>query len=386
MPLQTKTYEQFLSDIVTTWASLLYLSPNLRSGDPLLAVFQSVVLGGLIFVQSQAVRVNKLTRAATSDGPDLDSWMNDFSFPRKPAQYASGTVQFSVNRVLNSVVKVPIGAIIQTKDATIQYQVVVDTTKTAYSPTDNAYILPANDLSIDVQVQAVEPGASQNVQVGALSQIVSTMTGINNVTNLAPIENGQDPEVDDAYRSRFKLFINSVNGKATPGGILSAALDVPGVVAAALIENQDQYGTARRGYGVVVVDDGSGAPSSTLLNTVFEAIFQAVRGFTIGFVVVGPTKVSVNIALNIRINPAAQNPSQVQLNATNAVIDYVNSLQIGEELYLENLAYVAKFSDPVNVLSVQPGSTKINNSAADLIVSPQSVIRTDNTRTNIGTY
>jgi uncharacterized phage protein gp47/JayE len=387
MSLQTNTYDQFLSNIVTTWAQLLRLSPNLQSGDPLLAVFQALVLGGFIFVQSQVKTVNLLTRAATSSGADLDTWMADFSFTRLPAIAASGTVQFSVNRVLSSNVKIPLGTIIQTLDATIQYQVIADLNQSAYTPSQNAYVLPAGDLEINVTVQAVKTGSAQNVQVAALNTLVSSISGINNVTNLAAFQNGADAESDAAFRNRFKLFINSVNGKATPGGIYSAALNTPGVVACSVIENFDQYGNPRPGYGTIVVDDGSGNPTSDLLNTVFNNVF-VVRGFTTEIAVVGPTKVNVAISLNVKIVipiGSIKTQSTVLTAVEFAIIDYVNSLEIGDTLYLSEIIFAAMNADPT-VKAVQPGATTLNSAQADLVATPQEVIRTDNTRIAVGTY
>lgn len=384
MPLPTKTYEQYLSDIISTWAGILFLNPNLQSGDPLLALFQALVLGGFMFQQAQIIAVNKLTRAATSTGADLDSWMADFSFPRKPAAFATGQVQFSVNRVLSSNVSVPVGTVIQTLDGSIQYQVIADTNQSAYQSQLNAYVLPAGQLMINATVQAVTAGSASNVQVGALSQLVSAVTGINNVTNLADIMNGADPESDPAYRLRFQLMINSVNGKATLGGVYSAAIDVPGVQAVKIIEGYDQYNYPRVGYGTIVIDDGSGSPPSSLLDTVFKAVFP-VRGFTAGFVVIGPTKVNITIQLNIRINPNATDPSQITKNVEFAVIDYINSLEIGDTLYLENVSQVAKDADS-NVIAVEAGSTKINDAQADLVPTNHGVIRTDNTMVTIGSF
>lgn len=387
MPLLTKSYEQFLSDILTFWASIVNLSPNLQSGDPLLAIFQSHVLCGLIFIQSQVVAVNKLTRAATSKGPDLDSWNADFSFPRLPAIKASGTVQFSVRSVLGTNVLIPPGTILQTIDGSIQYDVIADTNQSAWSAIQNAYVLSAGFLQMNATVQAVNAGSASNVQAGALAQIVSVITGISFVTNLAPILNGADPEQDQPYRDRFKMFINAVNARTTPLGILSAARDTPGVVATTLIENQDRYGNFQPGYGVVVIDDGSGSPTSELIAAVTQAVAAVnspTRGFTIQILVIGPTLENVTTALNVRINPSADQ-GQVVLNVENAVLDYVNSLEIGVPLMLENISFIARGADP-NVTSVQAGSVRINAEAADYLGTNQTIIRTNNLLTVIGIY
>ena len=187
-----------------------------------------------MFLQSQAVAVNKLTRAATSEGADLDTFMADFSFPRLPATYAGGVVKFGVNQVKSNDVLIRLGTIIQTEDGTIQYEVIADSNQSGYSDEQGSYILTAGQLSVNVAVKAKLPGSSSNVQAGVLKQIVTGGVGASSVTNLIPIDNGAEAESDEAYRERFKLFINAVNARTTGAGILSAALNTPGVVAVSL--------------------------------------------------------------------------------------------------------------------------------------------------------
>lgn len=394
MPLTTKSYEQFLSDLLVTWAANVYLKtgypivPNLESGDPLLALFQAHALAGLEFIQSQVVTVNLLTRAQSSRGADLDSFMAQFKFPRKPAAYATGPVKFSVRTVQATNILIKPGVVIQTVDGKIKYQVIEDVNKTAWSTTLGGYVLPAGELQVEVTVRAVEAGRAANVNAGTLVQIASQVTGIAFVTNLVPMENGADPESDAAYRIRFQLFINTVNKRTTPGGILSEALAVPGVVACKLVENEDTNGNPQPGYGYLVIDDGSGQPPSPLVATVQEQVFSRwakCRGLCIEGLTVPAERSLVTIALNVKVNPDAPAEATVLLDVKNAILNYVNALEIGETLYLHKLTGWALAANPW-VVTVQPGSVKINNTAADFTVTNKVVVRTDTLHTTIGTY
>ena len=390
MPFQTKTYPQFLSDILTSWAGLLTailqtpISPNLPSGDPSLAYFESLVLCGLMFVQSQAQAVNLCTRAATSVGPDLDTWMADFSFYRKPAIFATGTVQFSLRTVNSSNIIIPLGSVVQTYNGAIQYQVIADSNKPAWNPSLNAYVITAGQLSANVTVQALVTGAAQNVQAAQLNTMASSVTGISFVTNVAPILNGADPELDQPLRDRFKLWVQSVNGKATPGGVYSAAINVPGVVAISELENQDINGLFQPGYGILVVDDGTGSPTASLVAAV-QAAVEPIRGNFTQWLAVPSVVANLSILLNVHFlsSANAQAQSVGLLNVLNAVLDYVNSLEIGTPLRLENVSSVAKGADP-NVDYVQAGSVRINGAAADYIATSQQVLRSNNILTTIG--
>ena len=385
MALQTKTYEQFLSDIITSWASALNLSPNLQAGDPLLAIFQSIVLCGLMFIQALCVRIEQLTRAQTSNGADLDSWNAQFSFSRIGAIQATGQVQFAVRNVSSSNILVAAGTVVQTIDGKVQYQVIADANQAAWNAAQNAYVLTAGQLTLSATVQAVVAGSASNVQVGALSVFASTSNGINIVTNLSPIENGADAESDDSYRTRFKAFINAVNARTTPLGYYSAAINTPGVKAVKLVENQDRYGNAQPGYGFLVIDDGSGAPSAALIAAVTAAtslVNSPTRGMCIQSLVIGPTLLTVPITLNVKVDPSYSSPA-VLLAAELAVIDYIDALEIGDPLYIDNVAYAAKVP---GVIAVQNGSVSINSVNADYLGTPQSVIRTNNAIVTIGTW
>lgn len=391
MPLLTKTKDQFLSDIVSSWASLLLLSPNLQPGDPLLAVFEAHVLGGLLFVQSQAVAIDKLTRAQTSVGADLDSWMAQFGFTRLPPTKASGTVTFSLRNVSQTNIELKAGTIIQTSDAKIKYQVIGDTNKPTWSPALNAYVLNAGQLQLQAEVEAVSAGSASNVQVGALSQILSANTGLNFVTNTANISNGRDAETDAKFFDRWILEFNAVNKRTTPAGVLSTILNTPGVAEAKLVENEDVDGNPRPGYGYAVIDDGSGDPNPTLLTEVTNNVNAQSRGWTVQFLAVGPVLEEVDITLAAKLDPNARDSAGILIpaatilyNVAIAIINYVNSLPIGETLYLLNLSYVAR-SVP-GVLAVQPGSVTIDGETEDYTVTNKTVIRTNNTKTVISEW
>ena len=71
MTITTKTPDQLTSDMVAAWAAFVGVTPVMQSGDGLLALFQSVSIE-LDFIQQQIQAVQKLVRAQTSSGADLD--------------------------------------------------------------------------------------------------------------------------------------------------------------------------------------------------------------------------------------------------------------------------------------------------------------------------
>src|SRR5215475_5073105 len=371
MPVVYQTFDQLVTAMVERWAAEVGVDPVFESGDPLLAIFQAAAAMAIMLenVNQQAVL---FARASTATGSDLDSFVADFGLSRLGATKASGVAVFSTATPASSNIPIPIGTIVQTPGAAIQYQTVED-----------ASILQ-NQTSATVKIEALFPGAGQNVQADQLTQFSTVIPGVSFVTNPNPITNGLDAETDQQLRDRFVLFFASLS-KATEDAILFAINSVQQGLDIALLDNTDVNGNPRNGFFTVVIDDGSGSPPQSLLDAVYAAV-DKVRAFTIGFAVIAPTLVHPDIALNIKIKPdSPELGSTVENNVKVAVLEYVNSLDIGEPLYLLKLAQVAIDCD-VNVVGVQPNSVLINGVEADLIPTVIQLIRTTVAQITIGLY
>ncbi|MFX8028091.1 baseplate J/gp47 family protein, partial [Acinetobacter baumannii] len=86
----------------------------------------------VVWLEGLLLQVLAITRAATSSGADLDSWVADFGVTRLPAVAATGIVTFSRFTTTQQVL-VPVGATVQTADGTQQFTVTIDTTNPAYN-------------------------------------------------------------------------------------------------------------------------------------------------------------------------------------------------------------------------------------------------------------
>jgi hypothetical protein len=365
MSLPTRTFQQYTNDAVVAWAAALNLNPTLISGDPLLAIMQATAAND-IFLQNLALQLNQLARASTAVGGDLDTWMADFAASgfagRLPATMASGPVTLSVLAVRSTATSIPVGSIIQTSGGAIQYQLIADTAQAAYSAAAAAYILPAGQLSITATAQALIAGSASNVQAGQLGQL-GFSGGPDTVTNLAAITNGLDFESDAALRIRFINFINNL-ARATKGAILSAIANIQQGLNANVIENTKPDGTTQLGFFTTVLDDGSGSPPAALLLTA-QNILDGIRAFTIQQTVVAPQIVPVTVQLNIRVSSTAI-AGPIQLLVQNAIVNYINSVGIGQPIYFLKLIQVAIDASPGNVLTVQVSSELLNGGGVDL--------------------
>ena len=287
-------------------------SLNFQDGSPLLAIAESNAAVAL-WMQWLLLIVLRTTRASSSAGGDLDTWMADFSLTREPAVPATGTVTFSALTVPSSPVAIPVGTIVKTSDLTVSFQ------------TSAAASLPAGSSSVNVPVQAIIAGTSGNVAAGTISIISGALPRIDFVTNSLAFVNGIDQETDSAFRARFVNYINS-RASGTPVAAGYAISSVQQGLTWSITENYTKSGAYKPGNYVIYVDDGSGNPSSTLIANV-SAACDAVRPVGATFQIYGPTVVAANVNLGVD-EASGYTHAQAVAAAGVAVTNAINSCQM----------------------------------------------------------
>ncbi len=308
-----------------------------------------------LWLQWLIMEVLSLTRAATSNGVDLDSWVADFGLNRLSAVSATGLATFSRSTPGLAAI-IPVGAIIRTgADANSQaFAVTEDSNRATWCA--GGYALAAPLAEITVPIQALSPGQAGNVQAGVLVLLSTPIPGVDSVTNNNPMAGGVDAESDVALRSRFGGFMDS-RTRATVQAVEFSIQSVQQDLIYKLVEQYDPSGTFRAGHFTVIIDDGSGSASDVLIGKVGAAI-EAVRAIGSTYSVIPPLLVVVNVSLHI----SGGNPALVQ----SAIIGWLAEQPIGATIFISKLMQVAHDSDP-NVLNVSDLS--INGLASDLAMS-----------------
>lgn len=322
----------------------------------------------VVWLQGLLMQVLALTRAATSSGADLDSWVADFGVTRLSAVAATGTVTFSRFTTTQQVV-VPVGATVQTADGTQQFTVTIDSTNPAYNAGLGGYVIAAGVGNVTAPVQAVTAGAAGNAVAGSVTVIAGAISGVDTVTNTAAFVNGADAESDAALRTRFIAYVASLS-KATKNAVSYAISSIKQGITSTLVENQTYAGATQYGYFYVVVDDGTGSPPSTLLSSVANAI-DAVRPVCSTFGVFAPVVVNASVAMTISTATGYDHTATATL-VKNALTSYINSLPLGTTLPFSRLAQVAYDASPgvINVTGVT-----LNSGTSDLTATSQQVIK-----------
>jgi uncharacterized phage protein gp47/JayE len=351
--LNILTISQLVQNILNTIQSKVNKVLDFTIGSIFVALAEAQGQTAM-WLQSLILQVLAWTRAQTSTGSALDLWLAQFNFTRLPGVAASNSVTFGANTAPTSPVPIPIGTTVQTP-AGIRFI------------TTAAATLATGQTSVSVPVSAVLSGTTGNVNANTITQFVTAVPGIDTVTNPTAFTNGVNPESDAAVRSRFVTYFASIQ-KGTKLAVTAAVLGVQQGLTYKLVEFQTKAGVAQVAYFYVVVNDGTGNPSSTLLQTIYNAI-DAVKAAGIQFNVYGPTAVTVNIGMTVSI-AAGYQFSAVQSAIETAIDQVIAALPIGGTLYWSQL-YAIAYGVP-GVVEVT-GMT-VNSGTSDIAAGNNGVI------------
>ena len=340
---------------------------DLSVGSVLRAVVEANASIGL-WMQWLILQVQSMTRAATSEGADLDSWMADFALTRLPGVAASGQVRF-VRFATTEAATVPAGALVRTADAAQGFAVRADFAHPSWSTSLGGYVLGVGVDSVLVPVDAVAAGVAGNVLAGSITLIADALAGVDTVANDGPLQGGLDAESDVALRMRFRNYLASL-GRATPVAVGYAVASLRQGLRWRIAEG---VGT---GVFVVTVDDGSGAPPSGLLSSVASAI-EAVRPVGTSFAVQPPTVTYASVTMTI-VTASGAVHGEVAARVADAIAVYAAALGIGDALPWTRLAQLAYGADAavVNVTSVllAGGTADLSPGAAGVVRAGSIVV------------
>ena len=311
-----------------------------------------------LWLQYLILQVLSMARLATSNGPDVDSWVADYGLTRLPPVAAEGSVVMTSFSPSAQPATIPTGALVKTGDGSQSFVVV-----------GGPYTRLQGTPSVAVPIMASTLGTAGNVQAGVITILGTAIPGIDTVTNPAPLAGGLAAETDQALRGRFVTYLNT-RSQATEQAVANAIAAVQQGLSYVIQENITAAGVALPGHFNVIVDDGSGNPPDSLLASVFSAI-DLIRPIGASFSVNRPTLLTAGVAIGISTADAALF-SQTQSAVSAALGAYVNALAVGQVLRysrLAGLAYDAS-SDVTNVVSVS-----LNGGSMDLGGDPGFVVR-----------
>jgi uncharacterized phage protein gp47/JayE len=370
MQLQLRSFDRIVAAAAAAVQAAAQQALDLSVGSVLRAMLEANAGLGL-WLQWLILLVLQTTRAATSSGSDLDSWVADFGLTRLPASAAAGTVTFARFAPVSSAL-IPLGTLVRTADGTQSFAVTEDSTNAAWRSTQNGYLLAAGAATVSAPVVAITAASAGNVQAGTISLIAAAIPGVDTVNNTAPTAGGLDAEGDAALRARFSGYINS-RSRATSQAVAYAIDSVQQGLQYTIQENVTQTGASQPGCFVVTVDNGTGTPPAALLSQVATAI-EAVRPLGVLWTVVAPTVTTVSVSLSITTAATASH-SAVAASVAAALTAYIDGLAVGAPLPWSRLAQVAYDASPA-VINV--GAVLLNGGTSDVVPTAGGVVKAGN--------
>jgi len=161
---------------------------------------------------------------------------------------ASGTVVFSAPSAASSTIIIPAGTKAGTAGG-IVFETRID-----------GSIAAGQTVSAPVSVACTIQGKAGNVPAGAIAEMISSISGVQSVSNGTAMSGGSDAESKAAFDTRFSDFVVGLFKSSIPG-IRASALAVPGVGSVGILE----HFPPSDGFNVsVVAEDGSGTLPSAM--------------------------------------------------------------------------------------------------------------------------
>ncbi len=338
---------------------------NLSVGSVLRALLEANA-SIAVWLQWLILQVLSMTRASTSVGSDLDSWMADFSFSRLPGSASSGLVTFA--RFTPSLTAlIPAGTVVLTTDGSLQFLVVADASSPYWNPEASGYTIAGGVASITVPVQATVVGPAGNILAGTIGLLGSALPGVDQVSNSNSFGGGVQPESDPSFRTRFQTYINS-RSLATVSAVESVVTALQQGIRYCVLENVHSDGSVAPGNFCVIVDDGTGMASTTLLAAVSSAV-DDVRPVGTTFSVAAASVLPVTVQMSLVIS-SSTTAAATGFAVQQAVSSWIQGLPMGGLIAVSKLEALAHSVDSA-VVSVS--TTLINGGAADLQATASTV-------------
>jgi uncharacterized phage protein gp47/JayE len=383
MAITGQSFSSIVTNVVAQTQAAAKAAVDFTVGSVPLALAQSIA-GLALWLQALILQVLAFSRAATSQGPDLDSWMADFGFPRLGATAAAGTLTFARFQPTSAAVILP-GMLAAASIGGAQFVVTLDTTNGLYSssaggPGIPGYVIAPSVSSGTVPAAAATPGSGGNVTIGAIGLLLQTVSGIDTVTNGTIFSGGMDAESDPAFRLRFQAFINSLQ-KGTVAAFAYALNSLRPGLTFSILENTTPNLVSQKGTVTIVLDDGSGNPPLSLMQAAAVAI-EAVRCAGITVFVIPPTILPANIVMALTSVVTAQHAADVAA-AIAALQFYIDTIPVGGALPYARLAQIAFDASPnisnvtgvtLNAASVVPTSQGAGNAVGDRLTLSDGVV------------
>lgn len=319
----------------------------------------AVFIEYLQFLIEQAFR-SFYTDTATDE--DLDKRVQDLNMSRNAAVAASGVLTFYSSTPAT-------GTFVIYSGTTVTTQPDVFGNTISYTLDDDVTFV-SGALSATGNVTCSIYGVFGNVASGKITNIPTTISGIDSVTNLSAFTNGATEESDDQLRKRIPIHMNGLQ-QGNEYAISDAVLSIDGITLVRLAENNPLPGDV-----TVYVSNETGVLTQDQIDDVLAAA-EAAASFGISVNVVTPDVEYITIQLDADIDDVNYDVNFIKEDIRDFIDERVRT-NPDSDLFLYDIILASTIQGVNNVKNV-----KINNIASDYTVSGFKVIRINDSSVDI---
>lgn len=316
--MNTQSFDEILTKMMNHMIANQDQLNDFNEGSMIRTMFESIArIGERLYIDTRNGYSNNLKAIPYSI----------FDFKKKTGAKASTTVKFQRAKPLPTKTIIPVGT--QVSNGTYYFYT------TAVGAIDAGAI-----ESGAIPVVADKVGIAYNVTANALTTIESSVSSdIVSVNNEIRASGGTDDETELQMLSRFKTYINGLQG-TNPYGFKSTILAIEGVRSVSIVE---QFPPLLNIYNAIVyVDDGTGNLNDELKQKIEDAINgndtavqPGCRATGMQVFVQGASP--VNIKLSVKVKVYRTDDDTAKFDVKEALVEEINNLHIGESIIISSL-------------------------------------------------
>lgn len=339
---QIYTASQIVSRMINRMTSVSSVT-DYTPGSNIRTIFEAVSLfiEYLQFLVEEAYRSFYVDSATLSD---LDARVNDFGMTRKQAKFATGVIKFQRNTAATSTFVIYNGIQVSTQPDvfgnTISYELDRDVT------------FVSGSVEATGNITCIAAGPEGNVASGKITNITSSIPGVDAVINPYALTDGASAETDEQLRARVPIHINGLK-RGNEDAIKSAILAIDGITLVGLRENNPLPG-----YITVYVSNESGQLTQDQQDEIKLAAENAAS-FGVQTSLVTPSVEYVTIELDAEIDSDNYELDIVKSNMKTQIDQYIRT-NPESEVQRYDIILAATVPGVINVYNV-----KINGAQSD---------------------
>lgn len=328
MTFEPKKFEEIYTNMVQKSQEKVPTLTDFQVGSVIRTMYESFAYEiGILYEQLNQVYLSAFIDSA--EGSQLEMLVALLGIQRGLPDFAEGTVTFQRD-LGTDIIEIPVGTLVTTEDSE-------KSPKKAYT-TIESQIFPANSKTIDVKIQAVEPGEEQVTKEETINIMPLPVTGIKSVINKSPIQfTGKKTETDEELRKRAKIALIS-SGKASNIALENALLSQPSVKEVKLIE---RFNEPDKKYGLVdIFVDGVDFSNETKVQSLKNQI-DKVRAAGVFVRLQSAILVPIDAVFKIEINPGIKisemERKTIEKSVEESIIAYISQIKMGQHLLFSQL-------------------------------------------------